>query len=130
MTTKDIYDAVNTFVASDLSVTCKLGWPAFDQTAIATGAYLRYGQSDPIAGERVSSSVDRFARGFNLLVVTSNEIALMLMNDALEAMVKARTEATIGGTRYRVGYATIERADNPYEVDALRYAVQTTILVR
>jgi len=130
MTTKAIGDWLDATIESDLSVTCKLGWPAFDRPDIAAGAYLRLRQSDPVYGERISASVDRFAKAFDVLVVTANEVALWAMNDLLEAMIRARTAASIGGTGYRFTFAAIERAENPYESDALRYAVQTTVFVR
>ena len=94
MTTKTISDWLSTTIASDLSVTCKLGYPAFDRPDIAAGAYLRFRQSDPIVGERVSATVDRFTRAFDVMVITASEVALLAKIDLMEAMVIARTAAT------------------------------------
>ncbi|MCB0244986.1 MAG: hypothetical protein KDI12_16350 [Anaerolineae bacterium] len=130
MTTKTISDWLSTTIASDLSVTCKLGYPAFDRPDIAAGAYLRFRQSDPIIGERVSATVDRFTRAFDVMVITASEVALLAKIDLMEAMVIARTAATISGTNRKIAWDTIERADNPYETEAMRYAAQTTVFVR
>lgn len=127
MTTKATADWLETAIVADLGVTCKKGFPAFDQPAITTGAYIEWASTSPQYGERVSSSLDRWEVQIALVVVTANEIALWSMIDLMEAMAESRTEATISSKRTRIRFAPIERAENPNGLSALRYVAQTII---
>jgi len=76
---------------------------------------------------RVSASLDKWETQVSLLVITANEVALLAMVDLLEAMAATRTEATISNARVRVRFAALQRADNSIAIEALRYAVSTTV---
>lgn len=127
MTTKATADWLEATIVTDLGVTCKKGFPAFDQPAIATGAYIEWATTSPMYGERVSASLDKWEVQIALIVVTANEIALWAMIDLMEAMAEERTEATISSKRTRIRFAPIERAENPNGLNALRYVAQTII---
>ena len=128
MTTKAVADWLIATVESDLSVTdCKKGWPAFDRPNVAAGAYIDWNTTSPMYGERVSASIDRWETQFDLLVVTANEVALWAMLDLMETMAETRTAATISSKGTRIRFAAIERAENPFNNNALRYAAATTI---
>jgi len=127
MTTKATADWLTATVVSDLGTTCKKDYPAFDRPDIAAGAYIGWATSTPEYGVRVSDSLNRWQIIIRLLVVTANEVALLAMIDLLESMAELRTEAVISNVRHRIRFAPIERAENPFETDALRYAAQTTI---
>lgn len=127
MTTKATADWLTTAVTTDLSTTCKKGFPAWDTPAIAAGAYIEWATTVPEYGVRVSASLDKWEAQFALVVVTANEVALWAMIDLLEAMAESRTEATISSKRTRIRFAPIERVENPNGLEALRYAAQTTI---
>ena len=127
MTTKAVADWLEATIVTDLGITCKKGFPAFDQPAIATGAYIEWATTTPDYGQRVSASLDKWEIQIALVVVTANEIALWAMLDLLEAMAEERTEADISSKRTRIRFAPIERADNPNGLNALRYVAQTII---
>lgn len=127
MTTKAVADWLEATIVTDLGITCKKGFPAFDAPPIATGAYIEWAMTTPDYGVRVSSSLDKWEVQIALVVITSSEIALWAMLDLMEAMASARTAATISSANTRIRFAPIERADNPNRLDALRYTAQTTI---
>ena len=127
MTTKATADWLSATITTDLAVTCKKDMPAFDRPDVAAGAYIGWASTTPEYGVRVSSSLDKWEVQINVLVVTANEVALWAMVDLMEAMAEARTEATISSKRTRIRVAPIERAANPYDTDALRFAASTTI---
>jgi len=101
--------------------------PAFDRPDIATGAYIGWEVTTGEYGARVSASLDKWETQVSLLVITANEVALLAMVDLLEAMAATRTEATISNARVRVRFAALQRADNSIAIEALRYAVSTTV---
>lgn len=127
MTTKATADWLEAAIVADLGVTCKKGFPAFDQPAIASGAYIEWANTTPDYGQRTGASLDVWQVQIALVVVTDSEIALWAMIDLMEAMAEERTEATISGKRTRVRFAPIERAENPNGLNALRYVAQTII---
>lgn len=127
MTTKLTADWLAATIATDLGVTCKKDMPAFDRPDIAAGAYIGWASATPTYDVRIGSSIGTWQDTIGLLVVTTNEVALLAMVDLMKAMVAARTEASIGGARHRVRFAPIERADNPFNTEALRYAATTTV---
>lgn len=127
MTTKATADWLAATVVTDLGTTCKKDYPAFDRPEVAAGAYIGWVTTTPEYGVRIGESLSRWQVMMRLLVVTANEVALWAMIDLMETMAETRTEATISSARHRVRFAPIERAENPYEIDALRYAAQTTI---
>jgi len=127
MTTKAVADWLEATIVTDLGVTCKKGFPAFDQPTIASGAYIEWATTSPDYGQRVSASLDKWEGQIALVVVTANEIALWAMLDLIEAMAEERTEAEISSKRTRIRFAPIERAENPNGLSALRYVAQTII---
>ena len=127
MTTKATADWLTAAIIADLGVTCKKGFPAWDQPAIAAGAYIEWAMTTPEYGQRTGSSLDVWQVQIALVVVTDNEVALWAMLDLMEAMAEARIEATISSKRTRIRFAPIERAENPNGLSALRYVAQTII---
>ena len=127
MTTKATADWLEATIVTDLGVTCKKGFPAFDQPAIASGAYIEWISTTPDYGQRTGASLDVWQVQIGVVVVTANEIALWSMIDLMEAMAESRTEATISSKRTRIRFAPIERAENPNGLSALRYVAQTII---
>ena len=127
MTTRAIVDWLEATVVSDLGVTCQKSMPAFDRPDIATGAYIGWEVTTGEYGARVSASLDKWETQVSLLVITANEVAVLAMVDLLEAMAATRTEATISNARVRVRFAALQRADNSIAIEALRYAVSTTV---
>lgn len=127
MTTKATADWLEATIVTDLGITCKKGFPAFDQPAIATGAYIEWASTAPDYGQRAGASLDVWQVQIALIVVTDSEIALWAMIDLMEAMAEERTAATISDKRTRIRFTPIERAENPNGLSALRYVAQTII---
>lgn len=128
MTTKAAADWLDTVITSDLSVTCTMGFPAWDRPDIASGAYIEWRQDGPEYDQRTSKALDVWITTFQMVVVTASELALWAMVDAIKTMAAARTEATISNQRTRVRWSTIARAEaQEATVMALRYAAVATI---
>ena len=127
MTTKAAADWLNTVIESDLAVTCKKGEPAWDRPDLATGAYIMWNTTDPNYGQRASASLDVWGVAFDVVVVCASEVALWAMIDLVETMAESRTAATISSVTNRVRFGSLTRAPNPYETEAMRYALATTI---
>ena len=129
MTTKVQADWLIATVTSDLGVTNVVkGAPAWDRPSTSTVAYVQWSQSQALEPTRIGQTVTRYTTRFVLTVNTANEIALWTMIDAIEAMMQSRTEATIGGTRYRIEWGVCVRSEPVTEtVEALRYAAEITV---
>lgn len=131
MTTKAMADWLVSTVAADLSVTTVKGAAAYARPATGPGnVYIEWQEAETQEPNRISATVTTWVTTFRLVIVTGNEIDLWAMVDSMKAMIASRTEASIGGARYRVRWSPISRAE-PSEntIEALRYAAVTQVLI-
>ncbi len=129
MTTKTIADWLSSTVATDLSVTVVKAFSAFDRPTIGANAYIEWQQVAPLEPTRIGQTVTRWAYQFRIWVVTANELALWAITDSIRTMTQTRTDATIGGARYRIAWSAAGRAEPADEttIEALRYAAVLTV---
>lgn len=127
MTTRALADWLTSTVEADLGMTCGKSFAAWDRPTASNNAFIEWQSVTPGEQLRIGSTQDTFMATFQLVAMTANELALWSVVDLLQAMVKTRTEATIGGARYRVRWSAITRAEQQAETtEALRYAAVTT----
>ena len=130
MTTRALADWLTAAVESDLSLTCAKGFSAWDRPTLSSNAFIEWQTTAPGDQLRIGSTQDTFVATFQLVAMTANEVALWAVVDLLQAMVKARTEATVDGARYRVHWSAITRVEQQAETtEALRYAAAITVQI-
>lgn len=131
MTVKAQADWLAAAITSDVGVTCAKGSSAWERPSIGTSnAYIEWRGSEPQYGTRVSKAQDIYAVTFAAVFVSTSEIGLWALIDLVETMTKARPEATIDASRYKVQWSAINRAEPSEEtIEALRYAAVTQVTI-
>lgn len=128
--TKNVADWLEATAAADLGVTCAKGNAAWSRPTIGTSnAYIEWQSDDPGDSVRVSKAVDTGTITFELVMVTTDEIALWALLDSARTMVRSRSgKQTIGSTAVTVRWGTFTRVvPSEDTIEALRYAAGATV---
>lgn len=123
--TKNVADWLEAVVTADLGITCAKGNAAWSRPAIGTSnGYIEWQSDEPGDSVRVSKAVDTGTITFELVIVSTNEIALWTLLDSVRTMVRSRSgKQTISSTAVTVRFGTFTRIVPPEDtIEALRYA--------
>lgn len=123
--TKNVADWLEAVVTADLGITCAKGNAAWSRPAIGTSnGYIEWQSDEPGDSVRVSKAVDTGTITFELVIVSTNEIALWTLLDSVRTMVRSRSgKQTISSTAVTVRFGTFTRiVPSEDTIEALRYA--------
>ena len=131
MTTKLAADWLAATITSDMVLTCAKGFSAWDRPAVGTSnAYIEWRSDTPQYGTRISKAQDIYETVFQMVIVSTSEIGLWALIDLAKTMTRARPEATINSTRYKVEWGAFNRAEPSEDaIEALRYAAVTQVTI-
>lgn len=128
--TKNTADWLEAAVTADLGITCAKGNAAWARPAIGTSnAYIEWQSDDPGDSVRASKAVDTGTITFELVVVSTGEIALWALMDSARTMVRTRSgKQTISSTATTVRFGTFARVVPAEDtIEALRYAASALV---
>lgn len=124
-TTKQIADWLEAAVTADLGITCAKGNAAWSRPTIGTSnGYIEWQSDEPGDSVRQSKAVDTGTITFELVIVTTNEVALWTLLDSARIMVRSRSgKQTISSTAVTVRFGAFNRVvPSEDTIEALRYA--------
>lgn len=128
--TKNVADWLEAAVTADLGVTCAKGNAAWSRPDIGTSnAYIEWQSDEPGDSLRASKAVDTGTITFELVIVSTNEIALWTLMDSARTMVRSRSgKQTISSAATTVRFGTFARiVPSEDTIEALRYAAGARI---
>lgn len=123
--TRNVADWLEATVTADLGLTCAKGNAAWSRPTIGTSnAYIEWQSDDPGDSVRVSNAVDTGRITFELVIVSTNEIALWTILDNVRTMVRARSgKQAISSAAATVQFGAFSRVvPSEDTIEALRYA--------
>lgn len=129
-TTKAIADWLEAAVVADMGIACAKGNAAWSRPAVGTSnGYIEWQSDEPQDAARVSRAVDTTNMVFELVMVTTDEIALWALLDSARAMARSRSgKQIIGGAATTVKFGTFSRVvPSEDTVEALRYAASASV---
>ena len=129
--TKNIADWLEAATVADIGVTsCAKGNAAWARPAIGTSnAYIEWQSDEPGDSVRASKAVDTGTITFELVIVTTNEIALWALMDSARTMARSRSgKQTISSSAVTVRFGAWSRVvPSEDTIEALRYAASANV---
>ena len=128
--TKNVADWLEAAVAADLGITCAKGNAAWSRPTVGTSnAYIEWQSDNPGDSVRVSKSIDTGTITFELVIVSTSEVALWALLDSARTMVRSRSgKQTISSAATTVRFGAFSRIlPSEDTIEALRYAASAPV---
>ena len=131
-TTKLCADWLEATLVAGLGVSVAKGAAAWDRPALgASNGYIEWRSDTPAYDQRTGHALDGGACLFDVVIVSTNEVALWSLIDLARTTARAYTRATIDNQTMRIRFGAWERLERTDETpDALRYAAVATVTMQ